>query len=305
MTPTNPFPVDALDANRSGGLTEDQRRSLGALAGYNRRNAFTIAAFLTAGAMIVLFLARADAPVRLRFGTAGVALGIAAFLVLRSITGADALTRDLEDARVQSAEGAIGKRRVSGGRTRSSYYVDVGDQTFRIGRITHDWLPDAGRAHVYFLPRSRKVVNIDLLPNPAATPDLKALAQKLGTAVFSSRREANEARAEIAGAADAFNATFERSPQPPSSDARDPRPLAEAIVGTWTNGVIRATFSADGTLVVRMLVSERKGRWSVDSAGRLRADITGGEQTADAWIAGDRLTIALDGAGLTLTREAR
>jgi hypothetical protein len=305
MTPANPFPADALDANRSGGLTDAQRRNLGALAGYNRRNAFTTAAFLVAGAMIVLFLARADAPVLVRFGTAGGALAIAAFLVLRSVTGADALTRDLEDTRVHSTEGAIGKRRVSGGRTRSSYYLDVGDQAFRIGRDTYEWLPEAGRVRLYFLPHSRKVVNIDVLPNPAATTDLKDIATKLGTAVFASRLEANEARAEIAGVADAFNATFNRSPQPPPADTRDPRPLAEAIVGTWTNGVIRATFSADGTLVVRMLVSERKGRWSVDGAGRLRADITGAEQSADAWIAGDRLTIALEGAGLTLTREAR
>jgi hypothetical protein len=48
----------------------------------------------------------------------------------------------------------------------------------------------------------------------------------------------------------------------------------------------------------------RDGLWSVDASGRLTADLTGEQATADAWIAGDRLTIVVDGTGLTFTRGA-
>ncbi len=306
MTATNPFPIDALDANRRGQLTDKQRENLGALAAFRRRNALTIAAFLTAGALVVIFLTRPDSPILPRWAMAGGALAIAAFLVVRSITQSDALTRDLEDPQVQSTEGAVGKRRVGGGRARSTYYLEAGDETFKIGSATYNWAPSAGRVRVYFLPQSRSVVNIEVLANPPAPADLSArnVVELLGTTLLSGRREANEARAEMAGISDALRKPFDQPAQPPPAASRDPRPLAEAIVGTWTNGLIHAVFAADGTCVVRMMVSERRGRWSVDAAGRLRANITGAEQTADAWIAGDRLTIALDGAGVTLKRES-
>ena len=278
MTATNPFPPDALETNRHGRLTDAQRRNLGALAGYNRRNGIRIALFLIAGAAIVLLLARRDAPVLLRYGTVAGALALAAFLVARSLSGSDALTRDLVEARVQFADGAIRKRRVSAGRAPNTYYLDLDGETFKIGRSTYEWLPDAGRVRVYFLPRSRGVVNVEILSSAPTTM--------------------------LAAAFDAVTATLDRSPQPPPTGARDPRPLADAVVGTSTNGVIRVTFAADGTLALRMLASERKGHWSVDATGRLRADITGGEQTVDAWIAGDRLTVVLEGEGLTLTRES-
>jgi hypothetical protein len=302
----NPFPADALEPNRGGILTETQRQNLRALAADQHRNARTIAAFLAAGAMIVWFLARPDTPLVERGGIAGGALLIAACLVVRSVTGSDALSRDLEDAQVTSAEGAIGKRRVSNGRARSQYYLAAGDRSFRIGRDTYDWLPLAGRVRVFFLPRSRKVVNIEVLPNPVVPLEsVREKALELLGGVLSRGRAGNEARAELAGVADAFKAAFEQAPQPPPADARDQAPLGQAILGTWSNGIVRATFSADGTFVARMFTGERRAHWSVDSAGRLRADIGGGEQSIEAWIAGDKLTIVLDGRGMTLLREPR
>jgi hypothetical protein len=63
------------------------------------------------------------------------------------------------------------------------------------------------------------------------------------------------------------------------------------------------TFSSGGTVTVRLMGgATRTAHWSVDASGRLVADLTGERATADAWIAGDRLTIALDGKGLTFTR---
>ena len=88
--------------NRAGELTEAQRRGLGALSGYGRRNELTIAAFLLAGASIVWFLASPTAPLLKRELIAGGAAVLAAFFVVRSITGGDALTRDLRESRVES-----------------------------------------------------------------------------------------------------------------------------------------------------------------------------------------------------------
>ena len=307
MTAPSPFLTDALESNRGGQLTDSQRHNLGALARSRRRNAFTIALYLIAGAAIVQFLTRPDAPALTREVIAGGALVIAAFLVVRSMTGSDALTEDLQDGQVKAIEGAVGRRRVGGGRARDTYYLDVGDETFKIGMATYDWAPRAGWVRVYFLPRSRLVLNVETLPNRSAPADLTARGalEMLGAGLLSRGREANEARAEAAGVIGALQPAFDRSPQPPPADARDPRPLAEAIIGTWTSGMFRVTFSQSGTVVVRMLTGERNGRWSVDAAGRLRADITGSEQTADAWIVGDRLTIAADGTGLTFTRDSR
>jgi len=306
MTAPNPFPTDALDANRRGELTDLQRRNLGAQSRYRRRNAITIALFLTAGAAIVWFLSRPDAPLLKKQMIAGGALTIAAFLVVRSITGSDALTEDVQNGRVEAVEGAVGKRRVGHGRARDSYYLEVGDRTFTIGSRTYALLPEAGWVRAYFLPRSRQVVNVEILPNRsiAAGTTVRDALQTLVPGLLSRGADGNEARAEAAAIADAFQrSAFDPSPQPPPAGARYPRPLAEAILGTWTNPMFRVTFSEGGTVVIRMFSGDRQGHWSVDATGRLRADIMGGGQTADAWIVGDRLTIAADGQGLVFTRE--
>jgi hypothetical protein len=63
------------------------------------------------------------------------------------------------------------------------------------------------------------------------------------------------------------------------------------------------TFSADGTATLTTLLgAARRGRWSVDVHGRLVTDATGETATAEAWIAGDRLTIAMAQEKLTFTR---
>lgn len=300
------FPSDALEANRLGDLTVQQRRNFGALSNYRRRNALTIAAYLGAGAAIVYFLASPRAPIVQRNLISGAAVVLAAFFVVRAITGSDALTRDLRESRVQSLEGAIGKRHSYARSNQTTYYLEVGDSAFKIGRERYHSLPDAGWARVYYLPLSRTIVNYEPLPNLSPPPEVTAggIVQSLGDAFFAgSRREANEARAGIAALGDMLKAPFDESPEPPPLEARDPRPLAEAIVGTWTNRIMRVTFSADGTVTAHTFVGDKTGRWSVDVSGRLRADAMGQHESIDAWIAGDRLTIAARGQGLTFTRE--
>lgn len=63
-------------------------------------------------------------------------------------------------------------------------------------------------------------------------------------------------------------------------------------------------FPPDGTVTATMLGGKpRRGRWSVDGSGRLRAYVTGAAEAAGAWVVGDQLTIAMEGKGLTFSRE--
>jgi hypothetical protein len=304
MTAPDPFPADALAVNRRGELSDQQRRGFGALASCRRRNGLTIAAFFTAGAGVVYFLASPATPAAIRNSLSGGALGIAAVLVLRSVSGSDALTRDLGESRVASVEGAIGKRMLSG--RSGSFLLQAGDATFRIGAAAYRALPGAGWARVYYLPLSRQVVNVELLPCASAPIDatVDGVVRGLGAAVFApNRRERNEARAAIAALGDALRVPIAGTAQPPPAAERDPRPLAEAIVGTWTNGVMRLSFSANGTVDAKLFGAEHTGRWSIDEAGRLHSDITGHDEAAEAWIGGERLTIVAGSRSLTFSRE--
>ena len=295
-----------LDANQVGELSDQQRQNLGALSRYRRRNAATIALFLLAVAAILMFAPNPRAPLVQRELIAAGAVLIAAFLVVRAVTGSDALTRDLRESRVQSVEGAIGKRRLSG-RTQGVYFLDVGDRSFKVGPSTYHDAPDAGWVRAYYLPLSKMIVNIQRLPNASAPPELTrdGIVRAIGATLSGNRREANEARAGIASVGDALKAAFDGSLQPPSSAPRDPRPLAQAILGTWAAPLIRVTFSDDGVAIVRMFGGDKNGRWSIDADGRLRAAVMGHEQSVDAWVAGDTLSIVVEGRTITLTREAR
>jgi hypothetical protein len=303
-----PLPSDALEANRRGELSDKQLLGFRARSRYQRRNALTIAAFLVAGAVLVGVFASPTAPVVPRVLITGIALTIAAFLVVRSITGSDALTRDLRHVTVQSVEGAIGKRRIGnrGGPAATSYFLDVGDASFKVTSGTYASAPDAGFVRLYFLPRSRKIVNLERLsgaPLPHAV-SVKDLANALGPALRShNRRERNEARAGIADMADTVAASFVSSPVSRPSHSSDPRPLDEVIVGTWSNVMMKVTFSAGGRVTIQMPGTKKDGHWSVDGAGRLRADITGQQATGDASVSGNQLTITIDGEGMTFTRE--
>ena len=308
MTASNPLSAEALAANRAGELSSDQRESFDALSRNQRRNLLSIAAFLIAGALIVWYLA---SPTKLtvlrRELIAGGFVVIAAFLVVRSVTGSDALTRDLRESRVESAEGAIGKHRMSNGRAPSTYFLDVGDATFRVASATYHAAPDMGWVRVFYLPLSRKVVNLEQVPNASPAPEMTppGVLHSLAAALLpgGSRREMNEARAGFAKLRDTLQAGFDGPSQAPPAEARDPRPLSTAVLGTWTNGFIHVTFSEDGRLTVKMFGNEKTGRWSVDSEGRLSADVMGHGQSADAWIAGDQLTISAQGKHLTFKRE--
>jgi hypothetical protein len=305
----NTFQPDAFEANRRGELSERQLQGLRALSRSRRRSALGSAAYFVAGAVLVGFFASASAPVVTRTLITFACVAIAAFLVVRSVTGSDALTRDLRNGQVQSVEGAIGRRRMGSGRRTPNYYLEVGKTRFKVSRSTYEAAPDAGFVRLFYLPRSRKFVNLERLPD-APVPDARTAQALLDSArpMFrsSSRTERNEARAELAGLMDAFDAsTAPAATGPPHN--QDPRPLDEAIVGTWTNVLMSVTFSSGGRLTIQLPGETRNARWSVDRDGRLTADLSGasGRETVDAWVAGDQLTINLDGQSLTFTRQSR
>jgi hypothetical protein len=302
----NLFPLDALEANRSGELSDDQLRTFLAISRYARKNELSAAGFFIAGALLIGFSTSPTASVFLRVLFTCICLATATFLVVRSVTGSDPLARDLRSVHVQSVEGAIGKRRRSSGKTWSTYFLDVGDSAFKVARATYTEAPDARLVRLYFLPLSRKLVNLERLPNPALPHDVSVtgLATSFGAALLSgSRRRRNEVRAEFESVGDVLKASAGPAPVAPPPDGRDPRPLAEAVVGTWTNGLMKVTFSTDGTVTTNMLGVKRDGHWSVDGAGRLQSDITGTPGAADGWVVGNQLTIAVTGEGLTFTRE--
>ena len=89
----------------------------------------------------------------------------------------------------------------------------------------------------------------------------------------------------------------------PASKVSDTRPLKKAIVGTWSSGVIKVTFSADGRVTTELLGTNGDGHWSIDSSGRLRSDITGQQGATDARVAANELTITAEEVGLTFTRD--
>jgi len=302
----NPFPTDALDANRRGELTPLQFARLRGLEGYRRKSALHGAFLLVVAALLIGFFASPSMSVPLRVLVTSGCLAIAAFLVIRFLGGADGLARDLRRPRVQCVEGAIGKKHVPAEHGEGLHFLEVGDRRFSVAPLTYQAAPDAGHVRIYFLPLSRKVVNLERLPGAAVSPDVtvQSVMRTLGTSIGSSdQRTRNEARATLAEMGDAMKAAF-GAPAAPLSAPPDAQALASTILGTWSNGMITVTFYADGRASTRMLGVDRAGRWSVESDGRLRADVAGRQLSAEARVDGDRLIIAAEGRALTLMRQA-
>jgi hypothetical protein len=150
-------------------------------------------------------------------------------------------------------------------------------------------------------------VNLERLPDAplsaqAVTPEgaLAALA-----AIYRSHDSVQqaEAKAHLFAIEGALKSEFSANATPPPPDQRDPRPLVQAILGTWRTGPMSMSFMPDGTMVATLPGnSQRRGRWSIGPDGRLHADADGGDLVADAWVAGNVLTIASDGRAVSYNR---
>jgi hypothetical protein len=309
-TATNAFAPDALDANRAGRLTDSQKSWFrGSARGYR------VAELQFAGLATVIGLLVWFAPGPARDATTKPLIGIAClilagFLVARSFIGADSVTRDLRAGRVDAAEGAITKWTISQRSGPAVHMIGVAGHKIRTARDAYDAAPDAGIVRVYFLPASHRFVNMERLPDrplPAgAMSDPKHAAMDAFRGIRShDATQSAEARAELAAMGNVLKAQVEGSPAGPPPASRDPRPLAEAIVGTWHNPMITLAFSADGSLTITSLGGlSRAGRWSTDAAGKLVSDGLGDRQAADAWVAGDELTISMGGQAMKFEKAA-
>ena len=311
----NPFPQDALDANRAGRLTQAQRQGFRSQSRGFRRSELQFAVLLTVLGLLIWF---ADGPAR--YATVkpltGIALLIVAgFLVVRSFLGADALTKDLRSGRVESVGGAITKTSVtsnSGGDSLTSYYFDVAGTRVKVWRDAYEAAPEAGMVKIYYLPNSHELVNMERIADTTLPPDAmkspKAIQELIAQGFRSHDPDrAAEARAHLATMADAMKAAITSAAAPPET-GRDPRPLEQAILGTWNNAFMNLTFAADGTLSAVMPgmpgARPRSGHWSVDSSGQLVSDVMGGGSLpAEAWVSGDdQLTVNLGDRGVTFQR---
>jgi hypothetical protein len=310
----SPFPSDALEINRSGRLSDAQRKGLSGLARADRKNEFTFSFVFAALGVLILFGADSSKPPLLHYGFPALCLLAVVFLLYRSTSAGDALTRDLHGGKVEAVEGAISKWTISssGGSSLSSYYVEVQNHRFDIGRAAYEAAPEAGIVRVFYLPQSKRVVNMEHLPDrPLAPGALEAPMDTLRQAFQGMRShdhvQAAEARATMAALGNAEKAVFApTSAAPPTAGDRDPRPLAEAILGTWQLGPMKVTFQGDGTAALVLPTGmARQGHWSVDPSGRLHLDALGGQDEAtDAWVVGDSLTVSMGGQGMTAHRVA-
>ena len=308
----DPFPAADLETNRSGRLTDAQRTKYRGLARAGRKDEFIAAVFC--GAMGVLLLAPVGpSPNIWARPLAGAGFIIVAFLLFRTATTGDSLTQDMRSGRVETVEGAIGKHHMEreGSHTRwTDYYLDVAGQSFEVDSTANLAAPDVGYVRLYVLPRSHVILNLEHMPDRplpagATTSPTETIAAAIASVRSHDPVQAAEARAELEAIKNSMQAERTRAGTPPPADQRDPRPLAEAILGTWQAGPMSLSFLPDGTMVATMPRGrQERGRWSIGADGRLNASGTGRDTATDAWVAGDALTIAENGQGMVYRRAA-
>ena len=310
---TDPFPAEALDSNREGQLGDELRKRFRRLEWRGRLNRLGAALISLALAAVVIWQGRTDTYAPVYYLVAAVFCVAAAGLVYLGLVYNDPLALDLRAGKVEMVEGAIGKhaRIVSGGRdSTNNFYLELAGRSFDVDPDGYRAAPDAGWVRAYVLPLSHRVANLEQLPDKPVDDGLSSSgARAMATARLTQAIRAgdlaalNEARAEIAAMTDAMKAELTTTIVPPPPDERDPRPLAEAILGTWKMGPASLTFRSDGSLVATMPGGRSQaGTWSVDRNGKLLSSATGDKVGAEAWIAGDELTISDGDRGLVFRR---
>lgn len=305
----DPFPAADLETNRAGRLADDQRKIFRGVEQSFRKTELILAIGCAAIAAILLTETGPSPNAEFRPLAGGGLAVVGALLLIRALFMSDSLTKDLRGGLVEPVEGAIGKRHMSGRET-TFYYFDVAGKSFEVGSTTYNAAPDAGYVRLYVLPRSHKVVSFERLPDrPLPEGALSSPTEALGAVATMLRShdsvQVAQARAELATIKNSFEldkAIPTTSAVPPPADQRDPRPLAEAILGTWQTGPISMTFLPDGTVVATLGFRHQRGNWSIGPDGRLRSDAMGRDQTADAWVSGDTLSISEDGQAIAFHR---
>jgi hypothetical protein len=304
--PNSSYSVESLAANQGGQLTDAQRSFYRSDDRSNRKTEL----YLAVGAIVVaVLLITSTGPgpnAALRPLFAGICVVAAVILGFRAILAPDSLGRDLAAGSVVTIEGAV-LRSTRQGQRDEWFYLEVAGKRFEVARSEYNAAPEAGYVRLYYLPRSKKVVNLEVLPNKAVSPDLAADPAALARAAFAGlgtrdSTQRAEALAEMAALKTSLEAGTTTAAAPPVAAAGQP-PLALAIVGSWRSGPIGVSFAADGSMTTNLPGGHAQaGRWSVDANGQLHAQFMGRDLAGEAWVTGDTLTIQEDGQGRQFQR---
>jgi hypothetical protein len=300
---------EALEANRGGTLTPAQRAMVGRQERAWWKNELVGAGIFAVIGVLILTSSAGHYPAVVRLAVGLGSFAIAAFFLLRSIPGTNALARDERSGKVEAVEGPFGKRSFSHtyrGRSSTVLRFYIGERSFVVGRAMYDAAPDRGMMRLFVLPDSHEIVNFERLPDaPLPEGALDSPAEAISAVAAGMRSHDQTARLQAMATMEAMKDATLAPAAPPPADQRDPRPLAEAIVGTWHLGPMAWTFAPDGTATGAMPNGRmEQGRWSVDGDGKLRMSGLGGEEDAEAWVAGDILTVSLRGRAMNLQRAA-
>ena len=297
---TDPYPRNALDANRSGRLTPEQVGLYRAEAASDRRNLlFGGIAVMAFGAIIVVGALTGRIPggrlEPLAIGAAILAVGVVVTW-FGGIRGSRAKAAAADAGRVTSLEGPFRRdrrdRSEDGGHVSPGneyeYYLLVGDRSFDVSRDQWEAAPEDGVVRVYLLGDSSRIVNLEKVAEapPPQVPAIVRFALERAAASGGPARSAQARSLLDQAAAMARPAGAAREP----ASAAPAGPVGQAILGTWQSDLAGITyeFRADGTAVA---TSSRAGtrhqRWSVAGPDSIRLD----DATLQAVIAGDTLSL--------------
>ena len=271
MTPApNVLSVDDLAANRAGRLTDNQRtRWVGIERAWTDGFRLGAAAFAAIGVASLLGVGGGIGNLTNLVATAA-CFGLAAVLAWTSIVPGRRLARDLADGQVETVEGPIERRRAdrSYGASMRRFFLYVHGRSYEVTAGLYEQAPRMGPVRLYVLPRTHRVVGLEL----------------------------------AGGAGDGGSTGANASPR--FVGRGDDRPIQSAIIGTWRGQGMTATFSADGTAEARLPNGmDVTGRWSLNGDGRLHVSGFGGNTTAEAVVDGDALEVRIGGVRLPFRRE--
>ena len=230
------FLADALDANRSGQLGEGQLRELQSGLDFKHKG-----------------------------------------LLGSVVRGFDRLAKDVEAGQVENVEGAITKRLgpsalLMGSTPWTSYEIRVanrqaGSQAFHSSREIHEHAPDVGFVRLFYLPRSRWVVNFECLPDPPVSDvSMQSAKQALGGLAKALKGRDKVGVAEARAQLDAMGRAAEKfvpKDVPSSGQRPEPGALAKAILGSWSSPFLSVSFEEDGRLTRSWLMAR-----TMKAAGR-------------------------------------
>lgn len=176
-----------------------------------------------------------------------------------------------------------------------------------MGRASYDSAPDGGYVRVYFLPRSRRVVNLEQLADPAI-PTGAGAAREIMENYAQARRSGDRiAIAEANASVAALKRAIEGPPPRPDGNdrAHNSHVRADDLYGMWANPLVTIQFMKNGIATLTPATGGRRndGHWSIDGNGRLLTDATGTMEPLDASLDGDRLTILFKDQRMQLTRQ--